>query len=200
MTKPTDKSACHLYKISDTVNGKFYIGKHGGWSQKGYWGSGKRLKRHIKKYGLQNMKYEVLVIGTEEYIFELEKKLITDDFIKENKDCLNLSAGGLGGNFGTIPYNKGKKMSDEQRKKLSLIKKGKPSPRKGVILSEETKQKMRESSLGKCYITEAGRKALSLASKGKKYPRVKCSHCSVVGSIATMPRWHFDNCRNKGIV
>lgn len=34
--------------------------------------------------------------------------------------------------IGKIPWNKGKIMSDEQRKKLSDAKKGKPSPKKGI--------------------------------------------------------------------
>jgi hypothetical protein len=38
--------------------------------------------------------------------------------------------------------NKGKKCSEESKKKMSLAKKGKPSNRKGVKLSEETKLKM----------------------------------------------------------
>jgi hypothetical protein len=38
----------------------------------------------------------------------------------------------MGRKKGSIPSNKGKPMSDEQRKKLSLAKLGKPSVRKGI--------------------------------------------------------------------
>lgn len=200
MTKPTDKSACHLYKITNVITGQFYIGKHSGWKQESYWGSGLRIKRQIKKYGTKNFNYEILVIGSEEYIFELEKNYLTDKFITENKNCLNLCSGGMGGNLGNVPHNKGKKTPLEIRLKLSAAKKGKPSPRKGVILSEETKQKIRESKIGKTFITENGREILRKANAGKKQVRVKCSYCDVVGGKDTMPRWHFNNCRNKGIV
>ena len=35
----------HLYKITNTVTGEYYIGKHNGWTQNGYWGSGNRIRR-----------------------------------------------------------------------------------------------------------------------------------------------------------
>lgn len=199
MTKPIDRSVSHLYKITDTVTGKFYMGKHGGLSQNGYWGSGNRIKRHIKKYGTKNMKYEVLVIGTEQYIFDLEKQYITEEFIKENKDCLNLSAGGLGGNFGLVPYNKGMKMSDECRRKQSLVKKGKPSHRKGSKHKPESIEMMKKNH-PRTPISEAGKQSIIKANTGRKHIKVKCPHCNLIGGIVAMPRWHFDNCRNKGIV
>lgn len=44
--------------------------------------------------------------------------------------------------------NKGRKMSKEWLKKLSLAKLGKPSPRKGVILTEEQREKIRLAKIG----------------------------------------------------
>jgi ribosomal protein L37AE/L43A len=44
---------------------------------------------------------------------------------------------------GIIPWNKGKKMSDEYRKRCSEDMMGRPSPRKGVKLSDETKEKIK---------------------------------------------------------
>ena len=77
-------------------------------------------------------------------------------------------------------FNKGKKRSDETRRKLSEVKKGennpnygKPAWNKGKKFSEETRKKMREShkdqipwSKGKKF-SEEHKKKLSEANKGK---------------------------------
>jgi hypothetical protein len=86
----------HLYKITNTVTGEYYIGKHNGWTQNGYWGSGNRIQRLIKKYGIKNFKYNILVISDVEYIFQLEKKYITPEMVDLDEKCLNLTIGGKG--------------------------------------------------------------------------------------------------------
>jgi hypothetical protein len=186
----------HLYKVSDVLSGKFYVGKHGGTTQGNYWGSGLRLCRHIKKYGKDKMKYEILVIGTQQYIFDIEKQYVTDEFINNNKNCLNICSGGIGGNLGGVPHNKGKTTPTEVKAKQSLAKIGKPSPRKGAVLSEEAKQKISFANKGFKHSQETKEK-MSAFKFGMKYRKVECPHCHTVGGAATMPRWHFDNCRNK---
>lgn len=37
----------------------------------------------------------------------------------------------------------------------------------------------------------------SIALSGRICPKVTCPHCGVTGGNATMPRWHFDNCKRK---
>lgn len=50
---------------------------------------------------------------------------------------------------GKVSWNKGIPQTEEQKRKNSESHKGKPSPRKGKYLSEETKLKMRKAKLGK---------------------------------------------------
>ena len=154
--KTTASKVCHLYRISDVARGKFYIGKHFGTEQKNYWGSGTRIKSHIKKYGRQEMKYEILVIADEQYILDLESRYVTDEFINDNPNCLNLCKGGLGGNLGGIPWNKGKAfMVPWNKGKTNLPpswNSGKTGVQtawnKGAPMSEKTKAKISASKKG----------------------------------------------------
>jgi hypothetical protein len=193
----------HLYKITNIKNNEFYIGKHLGNTQGSYWGSGLRIKNYIKKHGKTDLKYEILVIGVEQYIYEIEAAYITKTFMTENKNCLNILTGGLGkheakcgSSIGRIASNKGKKASDETRLKLSLAKLGKPSHRKGTKHTPETLEKMRLAKLGKKMPKETGLKIKALHT-GRVLTKTECPYCSYQGSGGAMRRWHFDNCKNK---
>ena len=118
----------HLYKITNTITGEYYIGKHNGWTQNGYWGSGERIRNQVKKYNRKNFTYKILCYGTQDYIYELEEKIVTLELISEDKKCLNLMGGGFGAKF----------LSEETKKKLSVLK-------TGTKLSKESKQKISDA-------------------------------------------------------
>jgi hypothetical protein len=127
------EQVAHLYKITNLLTGQYYVGKHNGWSQNGYWGSGKRIKYNIEKHGVENFKYDILCYGSVKYILELEGKYVTKHLLESDNKCLNLVPGGLGIEIFT----------DEVRKKLSAAK-------KGHIMYNDTKrnEKIRQSLLG----------------------------------------------------
>ena len=87
----------HLYRVTDQATGRFYIGKHAGQVQNGYWGSGTRWLRHIRKNKALDLKYEILAISNTAYILDLEGRYVTLDFIAQNPLCMNLKQGGMGG-------------------------------------------------------------------------------------------------------
>ena len=97
-----------------------------------------------------------------------------------------------------VAWNKGMAMSDEQKVKLSLAKIGKPSNAKGIKHTPESIEKMRIAKLGKKHKPESIEKA-RLKKLGQKQPLATCPHCNKIGGSYTMPRWHFDNCKLKGI-
>lgn len=99
------KNKYHLiYKTTNLVNNKIYIGAHSTNDiDDGYLGSGKMLHSAIKKYGTENFKREVLyMFDSPEEMFEKEKEIVTEEFVS-NLDVYNIVTGGFGG------FNKGSK-------------------------------------------------------------------------------------------
>jgi hypothetical protein len=95
-----------IYKTINKINGKAYIGAHKTEDiNDGYLGSGKFLKRAIKKYGIENFEREILYyLDTEQEMFQKEAEIVTEDLIKSGT-TYNLVPGGSGG-FYHINKNK----------------------------------------------------------------------------------------------
>ena len=169
----------YIYRITNKVNGKTYIGQHKYKKlDDSYIGSGKRLHLAYKKYGIENFKKEILVfnISKREHADLLEKTFIASEREKVGaKNCYNISDGGNGGNTGPVSEetrqklskaHKGKHRSEETKMKISESKKGQPGTWKGKHLPEETKRKISEAKKGREF-TEEHRRKLSEAKKGK---------------------------------
>ncbi len=80
-----------------------------------------------------------------------------------------------------------KNQTQETRDKISAAFKGRP-------ILEETKLKMSEAHKGKV-LSEETKNKMSKAKKGVPFRKVTCPHCGKIGGAATMPRWHFNNCK-----
>ncbi len=84
-----------IYKTTNLLNGKFYIGMHSTNNlNDGYLGSGLKLRRSIKKYGEKNFKIKILeFLLNKESLRKREKELVNKDIIKDSL-CMNLVIGG----------------------------------------------------------------------------------------------------------
>ena len=113
----------YLYKITNQLNGKIYIGVHQTYNMDDdYMGSGTLLKRAQKKYGIENFTKEVLQqFNNENNMFNEEAILVDREFVLR-EDTYNLTEGGTG----KFPYEyqsingkkggpKGGKISWEQK-------------------------------------------------------------------------------------
>ena len=147
----------YIYLITDTTNGMKYTGKHHyhieGQLDPNYHGSGTIIKNIYKKRP-ETLKEEYIktcyseeeMCSDEQYYIKVFKTLWPNGY--------NLTEGGDGGEIpceeirkkmsmklkGRTPYNKGKPMSEEQKKKLSDAHKGK-------TMSDEQKKKLSKKVL-----------------------------------------------------
>ena len=96
--KTMNKKHYLVYKTTNLVNGKIYIGKHETDNlDDGYLGSGIMIQRAIEKYGKENFKREILFeCSSREGMNAKEAELVNEEFLKRD-DVYNLKQGGEGG-------------------------------------------------------------------------------------------------------
>lgn len=101
-----------IYKTTNLINGKYYIGAHTTSNLKdGYLGSGKYLRRSIRKYGKESFQCEILQFcENSEQLYSLEQKIVSEETLKD-KLCMNLRPGGKGG-FSLEEAKKGRAATD----------------------------------------------------------------------------------------
>lgn len=154
-----------IYKITNLINGKTYIGQHKykETPYDDYMGSGVTLHKAYKKYGIENFTKDIIVANIEnkETINKLEIKYIAFERTSNGNGCYNIADGG-DGNGG---WNKGRHFghrSDETRKKIS-------ESNKGHITTEETRKKLSEAGKGRKHglFSEEHKRHLSEAHRGQ---------------------------------
>lgn len=136
-----------VYRITNLVNDRYYIGKHKtDIIDDGYMGSGHLIKQAIKKYGISNFKKEILyVFETAEEASLKERELVNPEDIK----CYNLMNGGTGG-WEYVHQNYqhswiGRKHTEEYKEMMRNLNIGENNPMFGKTLSSETKEKMKNA-------------------------------------------------------
>ena len=129
-----NKTYLFIYKTTNMINGKYYIGQHKTNNiEDNYLGSGYALIRAIKKYGKHNFKREIIAFAnSQEELNELENSILNNHY--QDDDCYNLIAGGNCTGYSEetrrkmSDKSKGKKMSEEAKKKISIKTKGENNP------------------------------------------------------------------------
>lgn len=187
-----------IYKITNVINGKVYIGKHQTNNiDDGYMGSGKLIQRAIEKYGVENFEKEIIFkFSTENEMNDKEAELVTEEFCNR-EDTYNLCPGGHGG-FGYIRANKlnvspftenkilhKKAASKGARTTLNLLKndstvrdrwlsslKDRSPPFKGKSHTEETKAKMKKPKNQGSRNSQFGTMWITNGTESKKIKKV----------------------------
>jgi hypothetical protein len=111
-----------IYKTTNLINGKYYVGRHYTSADDGYLGSGKFLKHSILKNGKENFQREILEHVTSANVNEREIFWIAELSATNLKIGYNLTIGGegVGGikKFGKDNPNYGNKWTEEQKENL----------------------------------------------------------------------------------
>ena len=131
-----------IYKITNKINGKYYIGKHQTKNlNDGYMGSGKLIISALSKYGIENFTKEILFIfDNPQNMNDKEKELVVI-----NENSYNLCPGGHGG-FGFI-NDIGLNWTPEKNNKISGVKNFTPEQRSlygtkgGRSMAERTRER-----------------------------------------------------------
>lgn len=157
-----------VYQITNTVNGRIYIGKHETVDiNDGYMGSGKLLKRAQEKHGIDSFAKVILyTFDNEEEMNAKEAELVTEEFCKR-EDTYNICAGGRGG-FGYINSNPDKFLT---QKRLASLKLGHEHAVKQLKHLYETNEDFRRRRREICELAWAAHreKYPDGAFKGKKH-------------------------------
>ena len=140
-----------IYCYEDTLNNNeiVYVGKDSNIS------TNLRHRRHHypSRYHEQKIN-QVLQNNPNRYKYRVLKSLSKNEYpdklldvleiiyIRRHHPIFNFTIGGDGGQLGGTPWNKGKKMSEEFKLKISKAVKGKNHPLYGTHRSEETKKKI----------------------------------------------------------
>lgn len=108
-----------IYKITNKLNDKYYIGKHQTKNlNDGYMGSGKLICRDIGIYGSGNFQKEILhIFDNEQDMNNKESELVSEFFVARD-DTYNLCPGGKGG-WGFNNTKDGQKLREHSYKKWS---------------------------------------------------------------------------------
>ena len=198
----------YIYKITNNINGKSYIGlkSKAVEESENYYGSGTLINKAIDKYGKENFTKEILERNINSHEILNDREIYWIEYFNTFNEGYNLTKGGQG-NLGRAVSEQTKSklreaakkqfktpISDETKRKISE----KAKLRKGRKMTEETRLKLVKAATGRIRSQEERdkmSKSISAALKGKSLPKTECPHCGKIGAKPHLTRWHFDNCK-----
>jgi group I intron endonuclease len=149
-----------VYKITNLIDDKLYFGQTTGkvsvrWNSHIANKSCKALCGAIEKYGKENFKIEIILRCNNKEELDARESFCIRIFNSLAPNGYNLLTGGSNG-----------KHHEDTKKKMSALKKGKPSPFKGKKRSEEA---VKKNSIGHIGLPSPQRKSVLCLTNGVIY-------------------------------
>lgn len=213
-----------VYKTTNTVNDKYYIGKHRiGPKSDTYLGSGRDLNIDVRLYGRDKFIRETLYIcDNETECFRVEAELVTEETVADPQ-CYNITTGGRGGRTQSESTKKliseavKNEWKDNDERVLANRERFIALHRAGKVgkasLTQESRKLLSTKSKNRWADCEYKQKVSSAISKGKKglkqteehrvnnvraqNEKIHCPHCNTYNKVAAHGRWHGDKCKGK---
>ena len=200
----------YIYKITNDINGKIYIGQKKCKKENmteyemlndGYFGSGIRITRAEEKYGLENFTKEIVcVCENKEDLDMMEKFCIMFAKTEYEDDCYNIAEGGGAGNPFEYKTDEEKAAFSKMRSELATKRwDNYTDEEKAAIFEKQKETKANKSPEEKAKISEAR----------TKYHNITMFDCATLESIRTFTtfkeahQYLLDNnitiSKNKGI-
>ena len=175
----------YIYKITNKINGKIYIGKHSTKNiDDGYFGSGVAIRRAISKYGVESFdKTIVCFCETEGELSNMEISWIRE--LKSFESGYNMTKGGEG-KLGLVVSEKSKKKQSE-----SMIKYYKDNPEAKIKISERGKRNIgsKNGFFGKKLSKDHVKKMTAARIKaitGVNNPSARAVRCIETGEVFSL--------------
>ena len=197
-----------IYKITNKVNGKIYIGKHQTTDiNDGYMGSGKMLQSAQSKYGLENFVKEILhIFDTEEEMNAKEAELVTEEFCLR-EDTYNICIGGQGGFSYINSITRVDPSSEMEQKRVSkmrqtLIERGIRPP----VYDWTEERRLRNGAKQRELIRSGNKRNYFVESNPMNNPELRAKHLEAVKNNSKGERnsqygtmWITNGSQNKKI-
>lgn len=196
-----------IYKITNTINNKFYIGVHKTDNpMDSYYGSGIVIQDAIKKHGKQNFKKEILFIFDNAIdAYNKEREIVNEDFVND-PNTYNMQVGGIPSIewteerkikasqrlSGINHFSYGKKLSEEHKRKIGLAGLGRKMSRESIERGA-AKRKGKPSPVKGRKLTDEDKAKKSLAALARE--KLKCPHCDKECDPGNAKKFHFENCK-----
>jgi len=158
-----------LYETINLVNNKIYIGVHSTNNlNDNYLGSGKILKKAIKKYGEKQFRRKILKLFlTEKEAYKEEEKIVNEKFILRT-DVYNITLGGQGG-YNNISINGKNNISKARKNKVVALN---TTTNKKIVVTKEEFDKNENlvgHTKGFVVVTENGKDFFQVDKNDKRY-------------------------------